>query len=76
VKLSKEEIRRKLLHLFALVMPVGIFYGPEWSFPPLFMTIILGTLFFVSVIVEFMRFKSPVVQTFFFKFFGSNLRKE
>jgi dolichol kinase len=76
VKLSKEEIRRKLLHLFALLMPMGILYGPEWSFPPVFMTILLGTLFFVSVSVEFMRFKSPVVQTFFFKCFGSMLRKE
>jgi dolichol kinase len=55
VKLSKEEIRRKLLHLFALLMPVGIFYGPEWSFPPLFVPILLGTLFFASVIVEFLR---------------------
>jgi dolichol kinase len=76
VKLSKEEIRRKLLHLFALLMPVGIFYGPEWSFPPLFVPILLGTLFFASVIVEFLRFKSPAVQAFFFKCFGSMLRKE
>jgi dolichol kinase len=76
VRLSKEEIRRKLLHLFALLMPAGIFYAPQWSFPPLFMPVLLGTLFIGSVIVEFLRFKSPAVQSLFFKCFGSMLRKE
>lgn len=76
MSLSQQEIRRKLLHLLALLMPVGIFYGPEWSFPRLFMPVLLGTLFFLSVIIEFLRFKSTAVQTFFFKCFGSMLRKE
>jgi dolichol kinase len=76
VRLSKEEISRKLLHLFALLMPVSIYYGPEWSFPGFLVPLILGTLFVLSVIIEFLRFKSPAVQSFFFKCFGSMLRKE
>jgi dolichol kinase len=69
VRLSKEEISRKLLHLFALLMPVSIYYGPEWSFPGFLVPLILGTLFVLSVIIEFLRFKSPAVQSFFFKIF-------
>jgi dolichol kinase len=76
VKLTKEEIRRKLLHLFALLMPIAIFYAPGWSFHPLIVPGVLGMLFVSSVLVELIRFKVPWVQDLFFKLFGSMLRKE
>jgi dolichol kinase len=40
------------------------------------MPMLLGILFLLSVLIEFMRFKSPFVQSVFFKYFGSMLRKE
>jgi dolichol kinase len=74
--LSPEEIRRKLLHLFALIMPAGIFYGQRWSFPPLLVPLVLFSLFGVSVVVEALRFKIPLIQRIVLAFFGSMMRKE
>ncbi|MDR0307164.1 MAG: hypothetical protein LBI42_10050 [Chitinispirillales bacterium] len=78
--LRKEEITRKLLHLFALLMPLGIFYLPHEKFQ---ITIshwipvgILGGLLFGSVVVESLRFRVPAVQKYFIKFFGHMLRQE
>jgi dolichol kinase len=76
VKLSREEIQRKLLHLFALLMPIGILYAPSWSFHPFIVPGALGALFVGSVLVEVIRFKVPFAQALFFKLFGSMLRKE
>lgn len=76
MRLPKEEIARKLLHLFALTMPAGIHYIPQWTGTWLVPTIILGVLFFGSVIIETLRQKNPAVQALFFKFAGSMLRKE
>jgi dolichol kinase len=76
MKLSREEIRRKLLHLVALSMPIGIFYAPKWSFPPLVVPVILGALFSLSVIVETLRFRTPWLQKFVLTCFGSMMRQE
>lgn len=76
MRLPKEEIARKLLHLFALTMPAGIHYIPQWTGTWLVATIILAVLFFGSVIIEKLRQKSPAVQALFYKFAGSMLRKE
>ncbi|MBN2035119.1 MAG: hypothetical protein JW768_00120 [Chitinispirillaceae bacterium] len=76
MKLTKEEIGRKLLHLMALLMPVGIFYAPSWSFPAYFMTVLLGSLFIASVAIELLRFKYPLLQGWFYRCFGTMLRKE
>ena len=76
MQLTSQEIGRKLLHLFALLMPIGIFYGPALHFPKLLVGIFLGTLFAGSCIVEFLRFRIPAVQKIFFVMFGSMLRKE
>jgi dolichol kinase len=76
VRLSSQEISRKLLHLFALLMPVGIYYAPILRLPKLFAPAILGTLFLGSIIVEYLRFRVPPIQKVFITLFGSMLRKE
>lgn len=76
MRLTSQEIGRKLLHLFALLMPIGIFYAPALHFPKVLVPVILGSLFVASVIVEFLRFRVPSVQKLFFAMFGSMLRKE
>jgi len=74
--LRKEEITRKLLHLFALLMPVGIFYLPKFSLSPLIAAGVLAFLFAGSVVVEYLRFRIPMIQKIFYIFFGSMLRDE
>jgi len=78
--LRKEEITRKLLHLFALLMPIGIFYLPHESFPwriPYIVPVsILAFLFVGSVVVELLRFRYRVVQKVFYFCFGHLLRRE
>ena len=78
--LSKEEITRKLLHLFALLMPVGIFYLPHEGFPwrvPYIVPVLILAFFVVgSVVVEMLRFRYRVVQKVFYFCFGHLLRRE
>ncbi len=74
--LRKEEITRKLLHLFALAMPAGIFYLPKMDYSITIPVGILGSLLGGSVLLEWLRFRSELVQKFFYLFFGSMLRKE
>lgn len=76
MQLSSQEICRKLLHLFALLMPIGIFYAPALHFPGIVVPGTLAFLFFGSIIVEFLRFRNPFIQNLFLKLFGSMLRKE
>ncbi len=74
--LRKEEITRKLLHLFALLMPAGIYYLPEMNFS---YSIPVGTLAFLlggSIVIESLRFRIPAVQKIFFTMFGHLLRQE
>jgi len=74
--LRKEEVTRKLLHLFALLMPIGIFYLPVLNFPKYLAPGVLGAILIASIVVETLRFKVPSIQKLFFKFFGSMLRDE
>jgi dolichol kinase len=76
MRLPKEEIHRKLLHLVALLMPIGIMYGPDWSFPHHFMPVLLFVLFALSMIVEVFRFRNSFIQKIFLNAFGSMMRKE
>jgi dolichol kinase len=76
MQLPKAEIQRKLLHLFALLMPVSILYASRWSFPPLLVPIVLFALFSASLAVELCRFRQPVVQKLMLSAFGSMMRKE
>jgi dolichol kinase len=74
--LRKEEITRKLLHLFALLMPAGIFYLPYFKVPDAVPVGILAFLVIGSIAVESLRFRIPAVQKIFFVCFGHLLRQE
>ncbi|NLD98928.1 MAG: hypothetical protein GX640_03565 [Fibrobacter sp.] len=79
--LRKEEIARKLLHLFALTMPAGLFFIPRMNLPesllPAYLAvIILAIVLLGSIIIESLRFRVPAIQNLFFKMFGSMLREE
>jgi dolichol kinase len=74
--LRKEEINRKLLHLFALIMPVGLFYFPLWGIPYAVPVALLAFFVVGSVIVETLRFHVPAVHKIFCKCFGYMLREE
>lgn len=77
MKLRKEEISRKLLHLFALLMPLGIFYLPiVFNLSKWFPAFVLGVIFLLSLIIEILRFKFSQIQKCFLKFFGSMMRKK
>jgi len=74
--LRKEEITRKLLHLFALLMPVGIFYLPRFGVPDAVPIGILAFLTVASITVESLRFRVPLIQNIFRACFKHLLRKE
>ena len=67
---------RKLLHLLALGMPIGIFYLPHRSVSTNSVTVILLCLFVASVAVELIRFKDPATQQAYSTLFAMMLRKE
>lgn len=75
--LTREEINRKLLHLFALLMPIGIFYLPRipsvsyWVAPIILFVLLLG-----SVLIEWLRMRHPKIQKLFHASFGHMLREE
>jgi dolichol kinase len=77
MKLQKEEILRKLLHLIALLIPLGIFYMPQYfmlsKWLPAF---VLGIIFSLSFIVEILRFRIKRIQKYFLKVFGSMMREK
>lgn len=72
----REEIFRKLLHLFALTMPAGIYYLPQWGAARYVPTIVLAIVLAGSIVVEKLRRINPAVQEIFYKAVGSMLRKE
>ena len=69
-----------MLHLFALVMPAGIFYipqfFPQFSGAKFIAPVILAVVLTGSIIIEFLRFRVPAVQKIFYLFVGSMLREE
>ena len=77
MSLTAEEINRKLLHGLAVILPVGIFYGPHLSFLTEYLVCgIIGILFLFSLLVEYTRFRRPAFAGWFNKWFGSMLRSE
>ncbi|MAK28604.1 MAG: hypothetical protein CMI22_09645 [Opitutae bacterium] len=74
--LTKEEVNRKLLHGVAVVLPVGIFYGPA----------LLGVseervcfgvfvLLAAALLIELLRFRNQAFLNRFMKWFGSMMRE-
>lgn len=74
MKLQKEEIYRKLLHLIALLMPVGIFYLPGLGYSPELPAILLGILLCISLMAEFIRLKHSSIGKIFLLLFGKMMR--
>jgi len=75
--LTTQEINRKLLHLFALLMPAGIFYLPKIPgisnfIPAMLLAILLAAI----AAVEKLRFNYPKINNIFQSRFSSLLRKE
>ncbi len=75
--LTKEEINRKLLHVFSgTLIPAGMFYIPMIdgysSFTPV---IVLGLLTLGSILLEYLRFHNAVVQKLFTAIGSGVLRK-
>lgn len=65
--LTKEEINRKLLHIFSgTLIPAGIFYIPLIEgYSPLTPIIILGVFTVGSILFEYMRFRNAALQRVF-----------
>jgi dolichol kinase len=77
VNLTPEEINRKLLHGLAVVLPAGIFYGPDLlDLPSWSPAVIIGSLFALALLIESLRFRHALLGGFFRKWFGSMLRAE
>ena len=76
-KVPSKEINRKLLHCLAVVIPVGIFYGPSWlGLSQLSICLIISSLLLSSVIIETARLKNTFCRKWFQYLFSSMLRQE
>jgi dolichol kinase len=64
------EIRRKLIHLPALIIPIGLFYFPYSIALPLLFSVTVA-----SVLVETLRLRSKTIQRVFMWIFGPVLRR-
>ena len=74
--LTKEEVNRKLLHILAVILPVSIFYFPQFTALTNFTVSICSTmLFFVFLAVDLLRLKNKSFQFIFLRFFGSMMRE-
>lgn len=74
MKLKKEEILRKMLHLIALLMPASIFYIPETGLPSWVAPVGLGLILLVSIATEYIRLKNPQAGRIFLFLFGKMMR--
>jgi len=75
--LTKEEINRKLLHVFSgTLIPAGIFYIPMINgYSSLTPALVLGALTAGSILLEYLRFHNATVQSLFTAAGSSVLRK-
>ncbi len=87
MKLAREEIGRKILHIFSgTLIPGGIFYIPLWvprfdwlptpPDPRIYPALILGVLTVIFVGIDLIRLHVPAISKMFLASFGSMLRKE
>lgn len=76
-QLSKEEVNRKLLHILAVILPLGIFYGPLYSDAPRsYACLLIILLLCLSLLIEFFRLRKSVFANWFSNSFGSMMRVE
>ncbi|PID77787.1 MAG: hypothetical protein CSB21_03575 [Deltaproteobacteria bacterium] len=76
MKLTREELFRKLLHFFALLIPAGIYYVPYiFKLSKWLPAYVLGCLMAVSIFIETARRENSFVQKYFLKFFLIMMRK-
>jgi dolichol kinase len=71
------EINRKLLHGFALALPIGIYYGPGFfNLPQSSACYIIGAIFLFVLVFEGYRLHNRDCQRVFKQLFGPLLRSE
>ena len=76
MKITKQEINRKLLHGLAVVIPVGIFYGPDlFGFSRTIACFIIGSLFLFCLLIEAVRLNHSPFRNWFFRSFGVMMRE-
>ena len=74
--LTKEEVNRKLLHGLAVVLPAGIFYGPDLlGLTHLWVCTVMFALLGFSLLIEIVRFRNQAFLNWFMRWFGSMMRK-
>ena len=77
MSLTPEEINRKLLHGLAVVLPAGIFYGPDLlGLEPWMASVVIGGLFSLALLIEMLRFRNESLGQVFNQCFGSMLRAD
>lgn len=75
--LTKEEINRKLLHVLAVLVPAGIFYGPGYFESDRFWAFLVVLFLMVfACLIEFARMKNDSFGNWFSGLFGAMMRKE
>ena len=75
-RLTAQEVNRKLLHGLAVILPVGIFYGPDlFGVTRTTACFIIGSLFIFSLLMEIVRLNCSPFRYWFFRYFGGMMRE-
>ena len=73
----REEVNRKILHLYVVILPLFVFYGPTISgISPVSIIWITLVLLFLSIAVEILRVRNVVFGKYFCRYLGTMLRDE
>jgi dolichol kinase len=73
----REEVNRKILHIFVVILPLSVFYGPTISgISPVSIIWITVVLLVLSIAVEILRVRNAIFGKYFCRYLGSMLRDE
>lgn len=76
-RIGKEEVNRKLLHILAVGFPAFIFYGPkQLGLSKMEVVWVMLGVFLISLTIDLSRLYSTSFRSWFFKWFGSMMRKQ
>ena len=76
-RIGKEEVNRKLLHILAVGFPAFIFYGPkQLGLSRMEVVWVMLGVFLISLTIDLSRLYSTSFRSWFFKWFGSMMRKQ